>query len=314
MNNKVLNILFLGGAKRVSMAEKFIEEDIKRNVKVNIFSYELDKNVPISFLAEIIIGLKWGSKDIYKHLLKISLDYKINIIIPFLDHSTLVSAKLKNMIEFRKIFIPVSSEETCKIFFDKHLANKWCVENKIKIPSNLDKYPLIAKPIKGSASKGIIILQNIYDFKNLKNKEKYLIQQFIKGKEYSVDIYRSTSNKEIISIVPRIRIETQGGESIKSITYKDEKIIDYSKMIIEKTNLVGPITLQFIEDLDTKVLYYMEINPRFGGAVLNSIFAGANSPAYLLNEFYNEKNIYNENWTDKFLMLRRFSENYKICK
>ena len=58
----------------------------------------------------------------------------------------------------------------------------------------------------------------------------------------------------------------------------------------------------------------MEINPRFGGAVLNSIFAGANSPAYLLNEYYKIKNNKNENWTDNFLMLRRFSENYKICK
>ena len=52
----------------------------------------------------------------------------------------------------------------------------------------------------------------------------------------------------------------------------------------------------------------------FGGAVLNSIFAGANSPAYLLNEYYKIKNNKNENWTDNFLMLRRFSENYKICK
>ncbi len=239
---------------------------------------------------------------------------KINIIIPFLDLSTLIAARLKDMIEFKNIFIPVSNEENCNLFFDKHLANQWCIDNKVNVPDSINNYPLIAKPINGSASKGLIIIQNSEELKNLKNKKKYLVQKFIEGNEYSVDIYRSTINNEIISIVPRIRLETQGGESIKSITVKDQSIIDYSRKIIEKTNLVGPITLQFIQDRKTKVLYYMEINPRFGGAVLNSIFAGANSPAYLLNEYYKIKNNKNENWTDNFLMLRRFSENYKICK
>jgi carbamoyl-phosphate synthase large subunit len=314
MSNKILNILFLGGAKRVSMAEKFINEGLTRGISVNIFSYELDKNVPINIVAEIIVGLKWNDKNIYTDLLKVSLINKINIIIPFLDLSTLIAARLKDMIEFKNIFIPVSNEENCNLFFDKHLANQWCIDNKVNVPASINNYPLIAKPINGSASKGLIIIQNSEELKNLKNKKKYLVQKFIEGNEYSVDIYRSTINNEIISIVPRIRLETQGGESIKSITVKDQSIIDYSRKIIEKTNLVGPITLQFIQDRKTKVLYYMEINPRFGGAVLNSIFAGANSPAYLLNEYYKIKNNKNENWTDNFLMLRRFSENYKICK
>ena len=314
MENKILNILFLGGAKRVSIAEKFINEGKIRGVNLNIFSYELDENVPISIVAKIIVGLKWNDKNIYTDLLKVSLNNEINIIIPFLDFSTLIAARLKDMIEFKNIFIPVSNEDTCSLFFDKHLANRWCIENKVNVPSNINNYPLIAKPINGSASKGLIIIQNSEELKNLKNRKKYLLQKFIEGKEYSVDIYRSTSNNKIISIVPRIRLETQGGESIKSITVKDQSIIDYSREIIEKTNLIGPITLQFIQDRQTKVLYYMEINPRFGGAVLNSIFAGANSPAYILNEYYNIENNNNENWTDRFLMLRRFSENYKICK
>ena len=123
MSNKILNILFLGGAKRVSMAEKFISEGLIKGIKVNIFSYELDENVPISSVAEIIIGLKWNDKNIYSDLLKVSLNNKINIIIPFLDLSTLIAARLKDMIEFNNIFIPVSNEENCNRFFDKHLAN-----------------------------------------------------------------------------------------------------------------------------------------------------------------------------------------------
>lgn len=314
MKNRNLNILFLGGAKRVSLAEKFIDEGKERGVRINIFSYELDIDVPISLVGEIVIGLRWNDSNLYNHLLEIIETKKIDIILPFLDYATIVSAKLKKMTEDMNVFIPVSDNKICEVFYNKYLANEWCIENDIKIPSNVGKYPLIAKPIHGSASKGILVLESLADFNNLGNKEAYLIQEFVKGKEYSVDVYVSIQDNEIVSIVPRERLETQGGESIKSITIKDERIINFSKKIIERTKLVGPLTLQLIENSATKDLYFMEINPRFGGAVLNSIFAGANSPKYMLNDFYKIKNTYNEDWTDKFLMIRRFSEHYKICK
>lgn len=314
MQNKELNILFLGGAKRVSLAEKFIDEGKKQGISVKIFSYELDENVPISFVAETIVGLKWKDNNLYSHLLEVIDSKKINIVLPFLDYATIVSARLKKLVEGKNVFIPVSDEKLGEVFFNKCLANEWCIKNNINIPCNTDKYPLIAKPIHGSASKGILVLENFIDFKNLVNKENYLIQQFVKGNEYSVDVYVSTQDREIVSIVPRIRLETQGGESIKSVTIKEERLIHFSREIIKKTKLVGPLTIQLIENEETKELYFMEINPRFGGAVLNSIFAGANSPLYIFNDFYKVKNNYNEDWKDKFLMIRRFSEYYKICK
>jgi len=314
MKNKNLNILFLGGAKRVSLAEKFIDEGKEMGVDINIFSYELDIDVPISLVGEIIIGLRWNDSNLYNHLLEIIDTKKIDIILPFLDYATIVAAKLKKLTKGKNVFIPVSDEERCEVFFNKKFANTWCIKNDIKVPSNIDKYPLIAKPIHGSASKGILVLESLPELNNLANKEDYLIQQFVKGREYSIDVYVSPLDKQIISIVPRIRLETQGGESIKSITLKEEFLINFSREIIMKTGLVGPLTLQLIENSVTKDLYFMEINPRFGGAVLNSIFAGANSPAYLLNDFYKIMNTYNEDWIDSFLMIRRFSEHYKICK
>ena len=314
MQNRVLNILFLGGAKRVSLAEKFIDEGKKMGIDVKIFSYELDENVPISFVGEIIIGLRWKDPNLYMHLIEVIGAKKIDIVLPFLDYATIVSARLKNLIQQKDVFIPVSDENLCEVFFDKQLVNEWCMQNGINVPSNNGKYPLIAKPIHGSASKGILVLATPLDLNILANKEDYLIQQFVNGNEYSVDIYISTEDKEIISIVPRKRLETQGGESIRSVTIKEERLINFSREIIKKTNLIGPLTLQLIENAETQELYFMEINPRFGGGVLNSIFSGANSPMYLLNDFYKIKNTYNGDWTDKFLMIRRFSENYKICK
>ncbi len=312
--NRDINILFLGGAKRVSLAEQFISEGKKRGINIKIFSYELNEYVPISLVAEIIIGLKWSDKYLYNHLIEILDKKNIDIVLPFLDSATIVAAKLKELTSNSKVFIPVSDENTCKIFFNKLLANKWCIENGINVPSDLTKYPLIAKPILGSASKGILVLESDEELEKLSNKQDYLIQEFVKGREFSVDIYISTLNNEIISIVPRIRLETQGGESIKSITVKEDRLINFSREIIEKTKLIGPVTLQLIENAETNELYFMEINPRYGGAVMNSIFSGANSTDYLLNDFLKIKNTYNINWNNNFLMIRRFSEHYVICK
>jgi len=99
------------------------------------------------------------------------------------------------------------------------------------------------------------VLNNESELLNLLNREKYLIQKFIKGNEYTIDIYRSPKTGKILSIVPRQRLETQGGESIKSITIKNENIEAFAKEVILKTNLIGPITLQILENEEKELFF-----------------------------------------------------------
>lgn len=305
-----INILFLGGAKRVSLAEEFIRAGKELGTDVAIFSYELNDDCPISFVGKVIQGKKWSDKSVITHLGETIEKYKIDILLPFVDSATIIASKVK---EVRKdVFIPVSDMEMCSTFFNKKLANDWCKENNIAIPKDdLLSFPLIAKPLEGSASKGIIVLNNEMELNNLGHKDKYLIQQFVKGEEYTIDIYRSVQTNNILSVVPRQRLETQGGESIKSITKQDTKIETFARDIIEKTKLVGALTLQILKDKEQNLLF-MEINPRFGGGVLNSIAAGADSPMYLLRDFLKMEEIANKQWTDNLMMIRRFSEYYKI--
>lgn len=313
MLNKSVNILFLGGAKRVSLAEKFIESGEKSGLTVSIFSYELTDEVPIAFVATVVIGLKWNDEKLYDHLLETITNESINIVLPFLDVATLIAAKLKSIVP-ANVFVPVSDLFLCETFFNKTLANDWCISENISVPNKLSSFPLIAKPITGSASKGLIILNDKVQLDQLADKEQYLVQKFIKGKEFSVDVYVSPITNKIISIVPRERLETQGGESIKSITVKDSDVISFSEEIIIKSKLTGPLTLQILQEEATNNLYFMEINPRYGGAVLNSITAGANSPLYLLNDYFKRQNNRNDEWQNNLLMIRRFTEYYRLCK
>lgn len=305
--------MFLGGAKRVSLAEKFIEAGKKVNCTVAIFSYELNDDVPIAFVGKVIKGLKWKDEKLYDHLKDVISENNINVVLPFLDIATIIAAQLKKIVS-SEVFIPVSEIEQCEVFFDKTKANAWCIKQNISVPDDLSSFPLIAKPNTGSASKGIIVLQNKNELDQLENKENFLVQKFIKGKEYSIDVYVSPKTTKIISLVSRERLETQGGESIKSITVKDSSVISFCEDIITKSKLIGPLTLQILKEEISNKLYFMEINPRFGGAVLNSIEAGADSPLYLINDLLGIENKRSDNWQDGLLMIRRFTEYYKLCK
>ncbi|PWK26176.1 carbamoyl-phosphate synthase large subunit [Arcicella aurantiaca] len=303
MPDNQLNILFLGGAKRVSLAERLISAGKSLGKEVKIFSYELDKYVPIAGVGEVIIGLKWKDEQIYTHLTEIVNQYQIHIILPFVDPATLTASVLKEKLP--NVFIPVSSIETCDIFFDKAKANQWFLGENFPVPhQDLSKFPLIAKPIKGSASQGIEKIENeaeLTQFLASHQAEDYLIQGFIEGDEYTVDCYVDIEG-EIMSIVPRKRLETISGEVSKSITEKDDLLIEFSAQILKKANFLGAITIQFLKD--STDAYIMEINPRLGGGVITSIEAGADIPLMILKDYLNIKNTKVTNWTNNLLMMR----------
>lgn len=311
MENNTINILFLGGAKRVSIGERFIEAGAKLGKTVQLFSYELDDYVPISAIATIIVGLRWKDSNLFEHLKEVVATHQIDIIVPFLDPSTVVAAKLKEQLP--TIYIPVSEEKICDIFFNKATANDWFIANKFPVPhQDLTHFPLIAKPIRGSASQGIRKLNHITDLSQFlvsHDECDYLIQGFITGSEYTVDCYVG-ENGEVLSVVPRKRIETAGGEVTKSVTEKDEAMIAIATEVLQRAGFKGAITIQFLKD--ETGLYIMEINPRFGGGVIASIEAGADSPMFLLKDFLAIENQPVHDWQDKLLMMRANREFFRV--
>nr|MDA3952402.1 ATP-grasp domain-containing protein [Bacteroidales bacterium] len=266
-----INILFLGGAKRLSLAERFIEAGKRLGKNINIFSYELDQNVPISHIATVIIGLKWKDPKLEDHLKRTITKHNINVILPFVDQSISILSKLKVKIG-SKVMVPVSDTVIVDILFDKNNSNTWFLEQGFPIPeSNENSFPLIAKPRKGSASKGIKVIENKLEFQEflkINNRTEFLFQKFIDAIEYTVDCYVN-KEREILGIVPRIRIEVAQGEVTKGITKRNAEIIELSNKILQAGKFWGPITIQFLMDKKTNQLFLMEINPRFGGGVIN---------------------------------------------
>lgn len=305
-----INILFLGGAKRVSLAERFMAAGRKLDKAVKIFSYELDEYVPIGSIGKVIIGLKWKDKNILDHLAETVQKNNIHIVLPFVDPAIGICSKLRSVCP--NVFIPVSPEESCNIFFDKRKANDWFIANKFPVPVADERFPLIAKPAKGSAAKGLLRIADKEEYKKFADREdaeSYLVQRYVDADEYTVDCYIDQQGK-VLATVPRRRVEITGGEVMKALTVRNDILMQLAKDIIIKANLRGPVNVQFLRDKKTGDIFVMEINPRFGGGVIGSIEAGANMPEMLLREYLGLPNHEVNDWQENLLMMRTYREYF----
>ena len=308
---KKVNILFLGGAKRVSLAEHLINAGKKLNMDISIYSYELDERVPLASVGTILKGKKWSDTDLFSDLHKLIKMNNISIVLPFVDPAIEVAELLKK--GNPNLFVPTCGRDICSSMFDKVLSEKWFIEKGLPIPPSYSKdealkFPVIVKPRRGSASKGILVIDDAEQWDKLENKEDYVIQQYIADREeYTVDCYVTTSGN-IISIVPRVRIQTAGGEVLNTETRRDKELIALSEKVLKSGDFKGPVTIQYLRDKKNGSTYIMEINPRLGGGVIASIEAGADITEFILRNYLGEELQPCNNWKDKTLMTRYFKE------
>lgn len=306
MNQPRLTILMLGGARRVSLAELLKECGRRIGYDIHIISYELYSQVPIAAVGEVIVGLKWSDPDVVADIVRVAKEKDVKIILPFVDGAIEIAAECATQLP--EVFVPVSDFDACRIMFDKVEAAKAFKDAAIPIPQTYDvisaEIPAIAKPRRGSASRGIRIFRNIEDLMQLHNIDDYIIQEYIAHRhEYTVDSYVSKDGR-ILTCVPRIRLEVMGGEVTRTKTCRIPELEEMSHKVINAFNLRGPVTLQFIHDLDSDRFLLMEVNPRLGGGVICSMKAGAPIADYILQEALGIPTHECRDWTDNTLMAR----------
>lgn len=290
MGIKTVNILFLGGAKRVSMARIFKQAASDLGYKAEIFSYELDECVPIACEATVVKGSRWSDTDVIEKLNETVDRYGIDIIVPFVDGAVAVAARYAASYP-GKTFVPTGSAETAELMFDKVRAAE--AFEKASLPIPLTYIPgtpclkLIAKPRHGSASKGIVEISSLETLDRIMLRAgDYLIQERIDNRrELTVDCYVSVSDGEILAVSPRVRNTTVGGEVSDTVTVDSPEAVDLVKRVLDVLDLRGAVTVQLISDLDCSGrLLIMEINPRLGGGAVCSVIAGADIPRLIISE------------------------------
>jgi len=284
-----LNILMLGGAKRVSMARLFVESAARLGFDARMYSFELAEDVPIAAVAEVITGGKWNDPTLPDQLHQVWIEKKIDIIVPFVDGAVEVAAAYCR--HNPQVWSPVSSPEVSRAMFDKSTADELLRTQGIPLPRVVNDgepqvFPVIAKPRYGSASKGIIVIDNITQWRGLNiDPDKYIVQEYIANRnEYTLDCYIDHTG-HITAVSPRRRMEVVGGEVSRTVTVELPEGVDIARAAIIAMGLQGAVTVQLIEDTDTGRLMLMEINPRLGGGAVCSVYAGVDLPGMIIEDW-----------------------------
>ncbi len=310
MKNQQLTIMLLGGARRVSLAQLLKRSGSRIGYKINIVSYDLTEEIPISLEGKVIKGLKWSDPGVVDDIERVVKEYGVNVILPFVNGAIEIASQCKD--RMKDVFVPVTDFEISSALFDKAEAAKVFKESGLPTPRTYSvlsaEIPAIAKPRKGGSSRGIHIFRNMEDLMHLQDLQKYLLQEYLENcKEYTVDSYID-SKGNILVTVPRERLEIMGGESTRTRTCHNEILESLSREVIEKLKLRGPVNIQFLHDLDTGRYLLMEVNPRLGGGVICSIYAGAPITDYIIGEALGVELSPCSDWASGTLMARYFKE------
>lgn len=317
-----IHILFTGIGRRVELVQAFQAAALALDKKVQIYGADSSLTAPALAFCNFHRQVCRMKEDGYiDELLNICRADRINLLIPTIDTDLLILAE--NMERFQSVGtrVLVSSVEMIRICRDKSYTSQFFVDCGLNAPmpvSNWKEYkacfPAFIKPKDGSSS---INAHKVEDEKELEEYAArvpgYIIQPFIDGTEYTVDMFCDFDGKPIF-ITPRVRLAVRAGEVLKSQIIMDERIIGECRKIAEAFHPVGPLTVQLIRENDTEDDYYIEMNPRFGGGAPLSMKAGAKSVEALLKLIDNEKIDYNLENINDGLIYSRFDQSVCVKK
>jgi carbamoyl-phosphate synthase large subunit len=98
-----------------------------------------------------------------------------------------------------------------------------------------------------------------------------IVQACLAGEEFSIDVFCDLDGR-CLNAIPRTMIESKGGESIKGMTIRDERLIEVARDVAEKLKLREADGTHYLTD----------INPRFGGGFPLPLAAGGRYPELAL--------------------------------
>ena len=249
------------------------------SVEVRIIATDIDPLASGLHMVDCGITICRASEDNYiDEILNLIKKYQVNVIVPTGEHDLQKLAENRQNIEQLGCKIFISDKETIDICQDKFKFYQSLKHTELPLPTTISK-DMILKPRRGSGSRGIQLIK----------LEDCIIQNYLSGKEYTVDVFCDMSSN-IINHIIRERVTTKAGISTKSKVLFDKKISSVVRQMVQHLSIKGPACIQLRENEDGEP-YIIECNPRLGGGTYVSALAGVNYADIYINMFLNKPNL-----------------------
>lgn len=319
-----LTILLTSVGSRVELVQAFRNAAKDLQIPLTIIGADVSELAPALYFctqAEIVPPI--ASEDYIPALLRICRARGVNALIPTIDTDLPLLADNRQRFEALGTQVCIMDPDKIAICRDKRQTAAYFRSLGLTTPETVDHFehytagfPAFIKPFNGSASIGANRAEDQAElaFYAAKLPDGYIVQPFIHGTEYTVDVFCDFQGDPVY-ITPRVRIALRAGEVLKTRVHHRPDITRQILLLLRQLRPRGPVTVQLIRDA-AGTNHFLEINPRFGGGAPLSMMAGANSARALLRILMGEKVEYVPEAADEGATFSRFDQSVRLdgCK
>jgi carbamoyl-phosphate synthase large subunit len=247
-------------------------------------------------LDPLAVGLRLGddrgllppynAPDFVERLCELAATHKATALVTTMTEEMFVLSKARATLDAAGIAYWFSETEALENCLDKwrfaqvlsaaglpHPATGLATE--VDVPG-----PWIVKPRFGRGSRDVFAVEDPDDLPFVfRRVPDPIVQTKLVGREFTVDAMVGRDG-ELLGAVPRWRLETKAGISTKGETFSNTDVVAGVAEVLKAVGVVGAANVQGFVPADGPPSF-IEINPRFSGALALSLAAGAD----LVGEF-----------------------------
>lgn len=281
-----MNILFCSVGRRCELLKDFRKS---MGIDGKIVATDLSVYAPAAYFADEFYQVPRIDDEAYiPKILEICHKEKINVVTTCIDPEIMLLAA--HRAEFAEIGVEVLApyEDTAQICFDKFKMYQYLKTqgiNTVLTFGDIDsfrqaqkkgkiKFPVFVKPREGSGSVGARKISTIEALSDaMEQNSSLIIQEFMgDAMDLDADIYIDTISHKPVSLFSKKKLETKIGGASKTISFKDDRLVEFVCSALDVFKFNGPIDMDlWYRDGQ---YYLSEVNPRFGGAYLHAYGAG----------------------------------------
>jgi carbamoyl-phosphate synthase large subunit len=224
------------------------------------------------------------------HVLNLCKVAEIDVLVPTVDVELLPLCGIRAELAAVGTTLALTGEQALRDCLDKLALVERCAPH-LRTPRTevlgawLDaaswRYPVIVKPRTGSGSRDVQLLPGPSQLRNLAHDESKIVQEYLPGEEYSVDVLADLDGR-VISVVPRARLRISSGVSVAGRTVRDDELDAFARAVFDAVGLTLVANVQCRRDTEGRPAL-LEVNPRFPGAMPLTVASGVDMPSLCMD-------------------------------
>lgn len=312
---RTMRILFTSAGRRVELINCFRQAAARLDLALEVHACDLVPELSAACLvADTSFAVPRCTEAHYMPLLVDYCDYaRIDLLVPTIDTELGALALAREQFARVGTEVHVSAPETIDIVRDKERTVRVLAAAGVPVPrterlehigatSTPWSWPMFVKPVGGSASRGIAVLEGPHEIRE-DYCEPMLAQELLRGAEYTINLYIGEDGT-MMSAIPHRRLSVRAGEVEKGRTVRDARFIEIAERVAGALpGARGVLCFQLIDD-PVRGPRVFEINARFGGGYPLADRAGGRFAESLMARIDGRPECATMDWRDDLTMVR----------